>query len=105
MGSTIDAIFNIGGGRCQTHRQRPLEGPPSTSFSTSMVDAAGPTIDVFNIGGGCYRTRWQRPQGARHRRLLQPWWWMLLDPLAERPRGPAISVIFNIGGGRCRTHR
>jgi hypothetical protein len=83
-------------------------GPPSRSSSTSVVDATGPTNnaprgatinDVFNLGGG----RW----GARHRRHLQPRWWMLSDPPPPivTPGGATIDVFFNLGGGRCRTHQ
>jgi hypothetical protein len=57
-GLAINVIFNHGGGRCRTCRQRPPGGPPSTSSSTSVVDAAGPVDSA--------------PQGARHRCLIQP---------------------------------
>jgi hypothetical protein len=88
-----------------------LGGPPSMSSSTSVAadglagsTPRGPGIDVFfNIGGGRYRIRLQHPQGARHRRLLQPWWWSLPDPPTALPRGPTIDVFFNIGGGRCQS--
>jgi hypothetical protein len=33
-------------------------------------------------------------------RLLQPRWRTLPDPPVVPPKGPAIDVIFNIGGGR-----
>jgi hypothetical protein len=41
-GPTIDVVFKLGGGRCQTRRQRSPKGPPSTSSSTLVVDAVGP---------------------------------------------------------------
>jgi hypothetical protein len=100
QGPAIDVIFNIGGGRCWTHQQCLRGGPPSTSSSTSMVNAArpvgsapqGPAIDIiFNIGGGHCRTRRQCPQGARHRHLPQAQWWTLLDPPTAPPRGPPSS--------------
>jgi hypothetical protein len=92
----------------------PPGGPPSTSFSTSVVDATGPTGNV--------------PQGVRHRRLLQPQWWTLpgpptappgglpltpsstsvvdaVGPTDNAPRGPAIDVFFNLSGGHYRTRR
>jgi hypothetical protein len=61
------------------------------SSSTSVVDAVGPagsaprvhTIDVV------FKTRWQP----------------LSDPLTVPPWGPAIDVVFKLGGGHCRTHR
>jgi hypothetical protein len=43
-------------------------------------------------------------QEARHRRLLQLWWWPLIDPQAAPPKEPAIDIFFSFGGGRCRTH-
>jgi hypothetical protein len=89
----------------------------------------GPAIDVFfNISGGRCQTHRRCPPGSHHRRLLQHWWWPLLDPLAapprglpstssstlvvdtagpadSSPRGPAIDVFFNLGGGCFWTHR
>jgi hypothetical protein len=50
------------------------------SSSTSMVDATGPADST--------------PQGACHRRHLQPRWWTLLDSSASPPKGPAIDIIF-----------
>jgi hypothetical protein len=79
-GPTIDVIFNLNGGRYRTHRQRP-QGVPPLTYSTSVVDAAGPTGSA--------------PQGARHQRRLQPRWWTMLDLPAAPPRGPAIDVYFN----------
>jgi hypothetical protein len=38
-------------------------------------------------------------QGARHRHLLQLRWWPLPKLPAAHPRGPAIDIIFNFGGG------
>jgi hypothetical protein len=35
----------------------------------------------------------------------QDGWWTLPDPLAAPPRGPAIDVFFNLGGGRRWTRR
>jgi hypothetical protein len=69
-GPAID-VFNFNSGRCQTCRQHPPRGPPSTS-STSVVAAAGhaattprgPAIDVFNFSGGRYRTCHQHPPGG-----------------------------------------
>jgi hypothetical protein len=57
-GPAIDVVFNLDGGHCQTHRQRPLGGLPSTSSTSSVVDATRPTDST--------------PPGAYHRRLLQP---------------------------------
>jgi hypothetical protein len=134
----IDVVVNLGGGRCWTHQQRPLGGPPSTSSS--------------KLGSGCCRTHRQHPPGGSHQRRLRPQWWTLSDPPAaplgappsmssskfssrscqtcrqhpqgphhrchlqnsvaeaarpvgSTPRGPAIDIILNLGGGRCRTHR
>jgi hypothetical protein len=44
------------------------------------------------------------PQGAWHRRL-QLCWWLLPDIPATSPRGAAIDVFFNFGGGCYRTYR
>jgi hypothetical protein len=67
-------------------------------------------------------------QGARHRCLLQLWWWLLLEILTtpprglpstssstsmvaaagdtgSTPRGAAIDVFFNFGGGCCQKYR
>jgi hypothetical protein len=113
-GPTMDVFLNLSGGRCWTHRQClkgprhrrllqtrwwPLTDSPtvppggalSTSSSTLVVAAAGPTCST--------------PRGARHRHLLQPRWWLLPDPLAVPPRGPAIDIFINLGGGRCWTRR
>jgi hypothetical protein len=97
-GPAID-ILNIGGGRCQTFRQHPRGGLPSTS-STSVVAAAGPcrqqplggppstsSTSVVAAAGPCL----QHPQGARHQHL-QLWWSPLLDLPPAPPRGPAINV-------------
>jgi hypothetical protein len=106
-GPAID-IFNFGGGRCRTLPLAPPRGPPST-FSTSVVTAAGP----------CH----QHPQGARHRRLQLRWWllsdltvstlqgarhrrlqfrwWSLPDLAPSTPRGPpsmySTSVVAAVG--------
>jgi hypothetical protein len=111
---TNDVIFNHGGGRCWTHRWcpqgarhgRPLQtrcwtlpdppvaprrGPPSTSSSKLVVDAAGPASSA--------------PQGGCHRRRLQTRWSTQPDPPKMPPREPTIHGIFNLGGGRCRTRR
>jgi hypothetical protein len=89
-GPAIDVFFNLGGGHCWTHQQCPLRAPPSISASTSVVATTGPTGSA--------------PQGTHHQRLLQPRWWPLPDPPTVPPRGPAIDVFFNLGGGCCRTH-
>jgi hypothetical protein len=69
----------LGGGCCQTRRYHPPGGPPSMFSSTWVVDSVGPAGSV--------------PKGACHRRHLQPRWWMLPDPPAAPPRGPAIDVL------------
>jgi hypothetical protein len=65
-GPIIDVSFNLGGGHCQTRRQRLPGGMPSMSSSTSVVDAIDPSaapprwsaIDIFfNLGGGRCWTR------------------------------------------------
>jgi hypothetical protein len=89
-GPANHVIFNLGGGRCRTRRQRPPGarhphhfqtrwwtlpdppivppgGPPSMSSSNSVVDAA---------------------------RLA-----------SSAPRGPAIDVVFKLGRGRCPTNQ
>jgi hypothetical protein len=90
-GPTIDVLLNFGGGRCRSSRQHLVGGPPSTSSSTSVVAAA--------------RAPSSTPQGGHHRRLAQLRWW----PLPELPvapcREPAIVVLINFGGGRCRSSR
>jgi hypothetical protein len=43
-------------------------------------------------------------QGGHHQRLLQPRWWLLLDPPVAPPMGPTIDVFFNPSGGPCQTH-
>jgi hypothetical protein len=55
-GPTIN-VSNSAGGRCQTCRQHPLGGPPSTS-PILVVAAAGPAAST--------------PQGAHHRRFAKP---------------------------------
>jgi hypothetical protein len=108
-GPTID-VFNIGGGRCRTCRQHPVEGPPSTS-PASVVAAAGPaastpkgppltssTSVVAAVGNPD-----SSPQGACHRRL-QLQWWPLLELSPAPPRG-AIVDISSFGGGHCQTCR
>jgi hypothetical protein len=91
-GSPSTSSSKLGGGRCRTHRQHPPRGPPSTSYSTWVVESAGLTDSAP------YR-------GVHHRRRLQPRWWTLPDLPATPPRGPAIDVISNLNGGHCRTHR
>jgi hypothetical protein len=59
--------------------------------STLVVDAVGPTDSA--------------PQGDRHRHLLQPWWWPLLDPPTAPPRGATIDVFSKLGGGHCWTRQ
>jgi hypothetical protein len=70
------------------------------SSSISVVDAVEPTdstprestIDVFfNLGGECGQTHQYRPQGGRHRRPLQPQWWMLPDLSTVPPRGASLT--------------
>jgi hypothetical protein len=90
-GPAIDILFNLGGGRYRTRWQCPPGGPLSTSSSTLVVAAAGP------IGS--------TPLWAHHRRPLQPRWWPLPDPPTAPLRVSAIDVLFNLGGGHCRTHR
>jgi hypothetical protein len=60
-----------------------------SSCSNSVVNTAEPTDNA--------------PQGVRHRRHLQSRWWTLPEPPAMPPRAPAIDVVFNLGGGHCRT--
>jgi hypothetical protein len=102
--------MGTGGDRCRRYPQHPLGGPSSTS-STSVVAAVGPTastprgptIDVSNFGGGRCQTCRQHPQGARHRRLQLRWWPLPALPPAP-PRGSSIDV-FNFSGGHCWTCR
>jgi hypothetical protein len=68
----------------------PLGGPPSTSTSTSVVDAVWPTNSTPT-------------EPAID--ILKPRWWPLSDPLTSPSKGSAIDVFFNLGGGRYRTHR
>jgi hypothetical protein len=89
-GATIDVVFKLGGGRCRTRWQYPLGGLPSTTSSTSVVDTVGPTGSA--------------PQGPQHRYRLQTRWWTLPDPPTTPLGGPAIDIIFKLGGERCRTH-
>jgi hypothetical protein len=105
MGPAIDVLFNLDGGRYRTHRQRPPGGPPSMSYSTSVVAATGPTgsaplgvppstsssTSVVATTGPVGSA----PQGARHRRLLQPWWWWLPDPPTAPPGGPPSTSFSN----------
>jgi hypothetical protein len=42
------------------------------------------------------------PQGARHRCPPRLWWWLLPDIPPAPPRGPAIDVFLNFGGGGAR---
>jgi hypothetical protein len=133
-GPALDVIFNLGGGCCQTHRQRPPWGLPSTPSSTSVVDAAGPadsapqgachsstlmvdadgptdsaplgpTIDVvFHISGRHCWTRHQHPPRGPPSTSSSI---SVVDadrPASSAPRGPTINIIFNLGGGRCQTH-
>jgi hypothetical protein len=90
QGAAIDVIFKLGCRNCRTRRQRPPGGSPSTSYSNSVVDAAEPTGSA--------------PQGGRHRRRLQNLVADVVEPAGSAP-GPTINVVFNIGGGRSRTHR
>jgi hypothetical protein len=68
-GPAID-VFNFNGGRCQTCRQHPPGGPPSTS-STSVVATAGPVACT--------------PHGVCHRRL------QLLDLQLRHLPGPTVN--------------
>jgi hypothetical protein len=72
-GPAID-ILNIGGGRCQTFRQHPRGGLPSTS-STSVVAAVGPCR--------------QQPLGG--------------PPSTSSTSVVAAAGPPEFGGGRCRT--
>jgi hypothetical protein len=116
-GPTIDVFFKFSGERYRIHRQRPLGGPPSTSSSTSVVEAARPTGSIA--------------QGAHHRCRLQHQWRTLPDlpvappgalpsmsssssvvdaarPTGNAPRGPTINGYFNrhrhraISDSRCQ---
>jgi hypothetical protein len=71
------------------HSASTPRGPPSTSSSTSVVVAARDTDST--------------PQGVRHRRLLQLWWWLLLNFGQHPPREPAIA-FFNFCGGCCQRY-
>jgi hypothetical protein len=109
-GPPID-IFGFGGGRCQTYRQHPPGGLPSTS-SVLVVAATGHTA---NTPQGPFHQRLQlqwwplpdllpaTPRGGLHRRL-QLRWWLMSDMPPAPLRGPTIDV-FNIIGSRCRTCR
>jgi hypothetical protein len=86
QGGTIDVVFKLGGGRCQTHQQRPPVGLPSMSSSTSarhrrhlqnsVVDAVGPTGSA--------------PQGDRHQRLAATGSHCQY-PLSTLPRWPLVD--------------
>jgi hypothetical protein len=90
-GPAIDVLINFGGGCCWSSRQYPLRGPPSTSCSTSVVDAAGAPGSTL--------------QGARHQRPHQLRWWPLPELPAAPPRGATIDVLLNFGGGHCQSSR
>jgi hypothetical protein len=100
----INIIFKLGGGRCQTHQQRPLGGPPLTSSSNSVVDAAGPAGSTPQEARHRHHQQPQwwtlpdqptAPPGGRHRHHLQLRWWMLPDPLAAPPGGPPSTASSN----------
>jgi hypothetical protein len=69
-GPAIDVFFKLGGGRFQTHRQRP-QGPRHRRFlqpqrwllpDPPTTPLKGATIDIFfKLSGGHYQTRRQRP--------------------------------------------
>jgi hypothetical protein len=62
----------------------------------------GPTIDIiFKLGGGRYQTHRQCPQGARHQHLATTSVVDAVRPTGSAPRGSAIDVFLNLGGGRC----
>jgi hypothetical protein len=65
-----------------------LGGPPSMSSSASVVAAVRDTGST--------------PRGVSHRRVLQLQWWLLPEIPVAPPRGPAVDVFFNFGGGYYR---
>jgi hypothetical protein len=90
-------------------------GPPSTSSTNSVADAAGPTGSASQ--GGRHQRRLQPqwwtlpdpltapPRGAHHRHHLQARWWTLPNMPVVPPRGPATDVVFNLGDGCCWTRQ
>jgi hypothetical protein len=92
-GAVIDIVFKLGGGHYRTYQQRLLGRPPTTSFSNLVVDAVRPASSAT--------------QGGHHRCCLQTQSWTLPESTTTPPGGPAIDVIFKLGGGccRCRTHQ
>jgi hypothetical protein len=62
--------------------QHLLGGQPSMSSSTSVVAATGATASTS--------------QGARHRRLLQLRWWLLLELPAAPPRRPSHRRLLQL---------
>jgi hypothetical protein len=115
-GSTIDVVLMVG-----------------APGSTALAPPSGTVVDVCYVDGGCSRIFVSTSQGAhrrcfltlmidaprslasapprwpavdaRHRHRLQPRWWTLPDAPAVPPKGPAIDVVFKLGGRRCQTHR
>jgi hypothetical protein len=67
--------MGTGGDRCRRYPQHPLGGPSSTS-STSVVAAVGPTAST--------------PRGAHHQRLQLRWW--TLPDLPPAPTGGSPST-------------
>jgi hypothetical protein len=73
-------------------------GPPTWSFVTANIFFAETT--TYRIRG-----QGQHPQGPRHRRLLQLCWRLLSEILAAPPKGLAIEIFFNLGGGCYRRYQ
>jgi hypothetical protein len=86
-GGSSSMFPSIDGGRSRISSSTASQGIHRRCFLTLMVGAPGSPSALA--------------KGAHHRRPLQPRWWPLLDPLAAPPRGFAIDVFFNLGGGRC----
>jgi hypothetical protein len=68
-----------------------LGGPPSMSSSTLVM---------ATVGAPCSTS-----QGTRHQRLHQLQRWPLLELPTAPPRGPAIDVFINFGGGRWQSYQ
>jgi hypothetical protein len=92
----------------------PPRGGPLSTFVTMMVGAPespaltpprGPTVDVFYVDGGRCRTHRQRHPGGPSLMSSSTTVVDAVRPVGSAPRGAAIDVFFNHGGGRCRTHR
>jgi hypothetical protein len=113
-GATIDIVFKT--------RWRmlsdPLIAPPGGSHQRRLKPqwwtlsdppaaplGAPPSMSSSKFSSRSCQTCRQHPQGPRHRCHLQNSVAEAARPVGSTPWGPAIDIILNLGGGRCRTHR